>query len=62
MSRRRTRTQKLWKVERVGLLSEEWPRILSTRSAISLAALLVKVTARIWSAGMLRSWMSQAMR
>ncbi len=51
MSRRSTRTQKLWKVESSGLASEVWPRIFSTRSAISLAALLVKVTARMESAG-----------
>ncbi len=49
MSRRRTRTQKLWKVASVGCASVVWPRIFSTRSAISLAALLVKVTARMVS-------------
>ena len=49
MSRRRMRTQKEWKVEMSGLASEEWPSRRSTRSAISLAALLVKVTARMES-------------
>ena len=44
MFRRRTRAQKLWKVEIQGLLT---PRIRSTRSRISPAALLVKVIARI---------------
>ena len=50
MSRRSTRTQKLWKVESSGLASELWPSSRSTRSDISVAALLVKVTARMESA------------
>ena len=47
MSRRRTRTQKEWKVEMTGLAIESPPTSLSTRSTISAAALLVKVIARM---------------
>ena len=47
MSRRRTRTQNEWNVEITGLAMLRPPTSFSTRSAISLAALLVKVTARI---------------
>jgi hypothetical protein len=43
------RTQKLWKVESSGLASELEPSSRSTRSDISVAALLVKVTARMES-------------
>src|SRR6185295_12100995 len=49
-SRRRTRTQKAWKVE-IQLESATPPRSASVRAFISPAALLVKVAARIWSEG-----------
>src|ERR1035437_4261376 len=62
MSRRKMRTQKEWKVEMSGLASDEWPSSRSTRAAISLAALLVKVTARMESGATPFSRMSQAMR
>ena len=47
MSRRRTRTQKEWNVEMTGLAMLSPPTSFSTRSAISAAALLVKVIARM---------------
>ena len=47
MSRRSTRTQNEWNVEITGLAIESPPTSLSTRSTISAAALLVKVTARM---------------
>ena len=47
MSRRSTRTQNEWKVEITGFATDSPPTIRSTRSTISAAALLVKVTARI---------------
>jgi hypothetical protein len=47
MSRRNTRTQKEWKVEITGLATVSPPTSFSTRSAISAAALLVKVMARM---------------
>ena len=62
MSRRRMRTQSEWNVAISGLESEAWPIRRSTRSAISAAALLVKVTARIESGATPFSWMSHAMR
>jgi hypothetical protein len=62
MSRRKMRTQNEWKVHSSGLASEEWSSSRSTRSAISLAALLVKVTARIDSGATPFSRISQAMR
>jgi hypothetical protein len=49
MSRRSTRTQNEWKVEIQGWRSSDPPTNFSTRSPISAAALLVKVTARIES-------------
>ncbi len=49
MSRRKVRTQNEWKVEIAGLVTEREPTSESTRLAISEAALLVKVTARIES-------------
>ena len=49
MSRRNRRTQKEWKVEISGFDTERDPTSDSTRLAISDAALLVKVTARIES-------------
>ena len=49
MSRRSTRTQNEWKVEISGCRSKDPPTSFSTRSAISAAALLVKVTARMAS-------------
>ncbi len=62
ISRRRMRTHSEWKVEMSGLASVACPSRVSTRSAISAAALLVKVTARIASGGTPFSWISQAMR
>ena len=56
------RTHNEWKVEISGFASDAWPSSRSTRSAISLEALLVKVTARIASGATFFSWMSQAMR
>ncbi len=47
ISRRSTRTQNEWNVEITGLAMLSPPTSFSTRSAISDAALLVKVTARI---------------
>ena len=49
MSRRKMRTQSEWKVAISGLASERPPTSCSTRSPISEAALLVKVTARMES-------------
>ncbi len=49
ISRRSSRTQKEWKVEISGFASDPCPISFSTRSAISPAALFVKVTARIAS-------------
>ena len=51
MSRRSRRTQNEWKVEISGLANERAPTSESTRLAISEAALLVKVTARMESGG-----------
>ena len=62
MSRLSMRTHMEWKVAIKGLASDEWPSRRSTRSAISLAALLVKVTARIESGATPFSRISQAMR
>ena len=45
-----------------GLVSEEWPSSRSTRSPISLAALLVKVTARMESGATPFSRISHAIR
>ncbi len=49
ISRRSTRTQNEWNVEITGLAILSPPTSFSTRSAISAAALLVKVMARIAS-------------
>jgi hypothetical protein len=49
MSRRNNRTQNEWKVEINGLATVRAPTSDSTRLAISLAALLVNVAARIES-------------
>ncbi len=54
ISRRSTRTQKLWKVDSSGLASDV-PQDAIHVLAISLAALLVKVTARIESGATPRS-------
>src|SRR5579872_7004235 len=62
ISRRSRRTQNEWNVEMSGLASEAWPMSLSTRSAISPAALFVKVTARMESGATPRWSISQAMR
>src|SRR6185503_8534228 len=60
-SRRRMRTQRLWKVE-IQLCSRCPASSVSVRAFISPAALLVKVTARICSEGTPRSSTRWAMR